>query len=449
MENPAAFSGVPIQWYEWSDLMYADIYNYLILTPSLYTHEQLKSYKSLDAYNQFVNGWVSEIIVTVNNANKTKIYLLTALVKHSQSLSLPPLKPWVVINQAGVVLCAHCSCMAGCGEACSHIASLLFTVEANTQMKQQFSCTSLPCSWLPSSFRSVSFSEIRKIDFSTPQHKRMQCQGSSITEGEPVRKMKKVSVPKATDSELDIFYSDLSKAKGKPVLLSLMPKYSDSYIPETEAGVLPKPLTDLHDPMAMKMNYSDLLDRCESIYQSVSFTFSQAVLVEERTRTQAKCKRWFELRAGRITASKLHQAIHTSHLQPSVSLVKSICYPEQRKFLSAACQYGCKHEDIARQAYVEKLRMDHENFMVIQCSLILDPEFPFMGATPDGLVNCKCCDTGVLEIKCPFSCKNKDVAETASENPSFFLNDDNGQVTLKKDHAYFFQVQLQMKLCQV
>ena len=93
--------------------------------------------------------------------------------------------------------------------------------------------------------------------------------------------------------------------------------------------------------------------------------------------------------------------------------------------------------------------MDHENFMVIQCGLILDPEFPFMGATPDGLVNCKCCDTGVLEIKCPFSCKNKDFAETASENPSFFLNDDNGQLTLKKDHAYFFQVQLQMKLCQV
>ena len=47
--------------------------------------------------------------------------------------------------------------------------------------------------------------------------------------------------------------------------------------------------------------------------------------------------------------------------------------------------------------------MDHENFMVIQCGLILDPEFPFMGATPDGLVNCKCCDTGVLEIKCHYN----------------------------------------------
>ena len=96
------------------------------------------------------------------------------------------------------------------------------------------------------------------------------------------------------------------------------------------------------------------------------------------------------MHADRITASKLHQAIHTNHLQPSVLLIKSICYPEQRKFLSAAYWYGCKHEDIARQAYVEKLRIDNENFMVIQYGLILDPEFPFMGATPDGLVNCKC-----------------------------------------------------------
>ena len=162
--------------------MYANInfYNYLILTPNLYTNKQLKSYKSLDACNHFVNSWVSDIVVRVNNASKSN------LVKHSQSLSLPPLKPWVAINQSGVVVCAHCNCMAGNGEACSHLASLLFTVKANTQIKEQFSCISLPCSWLPSSFRSVPFSEIYKIDFSRPQHKQMQCQNSFISEGESV-----------------------------------------------------------------------------------------------------------------------------------------------------------------------------------------------------------------------------------------------------------------------
>ena len=53
LESPGTFSSMVIQWHEWPDLMYPDIYNYLILTPSLYNHEQLKSYNSLDGYNQY------------------------------------------------------------------------------------------------------------------------------------------------------------------------------------------------------------------------------------------------------------------------------------------------------------------------------------------------------------------------------------------------------------
>ena len=93
--------------------------------------------------------------------------------------------------------------------------------------------------------------------------------------------------------------------------------------------------------------------------------------------------------------------------------------------------------------------MEHENFLVIQCGLILDPDFPFMGATPDGLVNCKCYSSGVLKIKSPFSRKHNCFKTAASENPSFFLVDDNGCLKLKEDHKYYYQVQLQMKLCRV
>ena len=72
-----------------------------------------------------------------------------------------------------------------------------------------------------------------------------------------------------------------------------------------------------------------------------------------------------------------------------------------------------------------------------------------MDATSDGLVNCKCCGSGVLEIKCPFSCKDKGFAKVASENPLFFLVDDDSHLQLKEDHAYYYQVQLQIKLCRV
>ena len=53
-----------IEWMNWPDVSYADIYNYLILSPG-FTHEQLKAYKSLEGYNHFVDGWISSIKVSV------------------------------------------------------------------------------------------------------------------------------------------------------------------------------------------------------------------------------------------------------------------------------------------------------------------------------------------------------------------------------------------------
>ena len=102
----------------WPDVTYADVYNYLILTSSRLTYNQLKAYKSLEGYNHFINGWVNNITVTEMNAQPmAKSFLFTALVKHSQ-ISLPPLKIWIAVKQSGEVLCAHCSCMTSLGEAC-------------------------------------------------------------------------------------------------------------------------------------------------------------------------------------------------------------------------------------------------------------------------------------------------------------------------------------------
>ena len=40
---------------------YLDIVNYLLFTQSAYTSDELRNYKSLAAYNQFVSGWIREI----------------------------------------------------------------------------------------------------------------------------------------------------------------------------------------------------------------------------------------------------------------------------------------------------------------------------------------------------------------------------------------------------
>ena len=215
---------------------------------------------------------------------------------------------------------AHCSCMAGIGEACSHIAALLFTAEANTQVKSQLSCTSLPCLWLPPSLQKIPYVEILQIDFTTPKQKRKLSLDIPPASQESVDKYvprKKVFVvPESTDHDEDKrkFYLDLSKSKGFPVILALIQGFSD---PIYEKGVIPKPLTDLNDTAAMRMAYPDLLQRCEEVFSSISFSFNQAHLVEENTRMQSNCKLWIQQRAGRITASRFRETLHTDFSQPS------------------------------------------------------------------------------------------------------------------------------------
>jgi len=45
-------------------------------------------------------------------------------------------------------VCTHCNCMAGAGEACSHIAALLYTVMTGVRIKQETAVTSQRCQWL-------------------------------------------------------------------------------------------------------------------------------------------------------------------------------------------------------------------------------------------------------------------------------------------------------------
>ncbi len=89
----------------------------------------------------------------VANDDDTTV-VLTGNVRHSQSVSASHLKPWVAAEKCGTIICAHCTCMAGLGEACSHIAALLFAVEVHNRLKDT-SCTSQPCQWLSPTMKNV------------------------------------------------------------------------------------------------------------------------------------------------------------------------------------------------------------------------------------------------------------------------------------------------------
>ena len=198
-----------------------------------------------------------------------------------------------------------------------------------------------------------------------------------------------------------------------------MDEFHDSYVPLYEKGALPKPLSLLFEDKKF-VTFSDLLKRCKQVYQDTTVTAAQVKMVEEKTRSQSRSKLWFQQRAGRVTTSKLRSVLHTKVTNPSKSLLASICYPESARFSSEACMYGCWHEEDGRKAYIDLMSNQHESFSVSKSGLVLDESNPFIGASPDGLVNSLCCGNGTLEIKSPFSCRDKDFQEASKEKSILF-----------------------------
>ena len=148
---------------------YPDIFNYLVTAPSPVTKDAMKAYKSLDGFKFLAAGWVGDVTGYKGTPDGKKVVVL-ARVRHSQSVSATPLSPWIAAESAGTVICAHCTCKAGLGEACSHISALLFALEAHTRLVQGNSaCTSQLCQWLPPSLQPVDYCRIVDMDLSVPK----------------------------------------------------------------------------------------------------------------------------------------------------------------------------------------------------------------------------------------------------------------------------------------
>ena len=176
-------------------------------------------------------------------------------------------------------------------------------------------------------------------------------------------------------------------------------------------------------------------------------TKSEALYLELATRKQSASLEWFEHRIGRITASTAYQVLHTNIDQPSSSLLKQICSTEHSNVTTAALEWGVKNEETARSSYSAKQATMHTQFSCTPAGLVVNPEYPHLGASPDGWVNCDCCGRGVVEIKCPY--KYRFTHPDCISDSTFYLQHFSDQLKLDPRHKYYYQVQMQISICEV
>jgi hypothetical protein len=105
--------------------------------------------------------------------------------------------------------------------------------------------------------------------------------------------------------------------------------------------------------------------------------------------------------------------------------------------------WGCTHERAGKMEYGNTAKLTHASFSIADSGLHINPLYPHIGASPDGLVNCHCCGFGIVEIKCPYCSKDKGISADISclkANPL-------GGFSLDRNHAYYYQVQTQLHVC--
>ena len=308
-----------------------------------------------------------------------------------------PLIPWFIAKCDGKMLAAHCDCMAGLGETCSHVATLLWAIATGVEKRSSLTVTQKSAYWvMPPAIKSVPYQPIGEINF---VGKKRKCSHSSTREIHSDARPKK-HVPAVSSMDSEQLFRALSSCEGaKPAVLAAVPPYCEAYIPATLAEDLPMVLSELYKNEHLTLGYHSLLQLAKNT--TLTVTAEQAKAVETKTRAQSNSRIWFRMRAGRITGSKFKTACHTDPASPSKSLIMSVCYPELFKYSSTATKWGCQHENIALEIYSH--RSEHEGLKVSKCGLFISTAYPFLGASPDGIVECLCCGTGICEVKVSFT----------------------------------------------
>ena len=129
--------------------------------------------------------------------------------------------------------------MAGLGEKCTHISSVLFYLEALARLYgTSKTCTAEACKWIiPSYQKEVQYLPIKDIDFTSARGKKrtlddqIKAVDDNTVDAEDVEDVeageseqpKKIG-SKSTESELALLFQNLSTCGTKPGVLSVVPK---------------------------------------------------------------------------------------------------------------------------------------------------------------------------------------------------------------------------------
>ena len=205
----------------------------------------------------------------------------------------------------------------------------------------------------------------------------------------------------------------------------------------------------IHQPTDHNVPGLEKLKRTMSAFKtSLQITPEEARDIERNTREQSLSPLWYAVRKHRITASLFGSVLSRKTDTPPDCLVLRVIQP--KNFSTPATRYGRECEELAVKEYVSYQRSHgHSDIMVTASGVIINPDYFFLGASPDGAVYDPSNPEqpyGFLEVKCPYTVRNQSPSEACATSGFFCTLEASGELKLRESHQYYAQIQGQMAI---
>lgn len=357
------------------------------------------------------------------------IYCLKSTVKASYQVKTSYNVQVMVNSETGKILRGTCECKASSLGRCAHVAALLhiLLIQCKDNAKQDISCTSQLCSWNQGSKKK----EAHKVDHQYNQ---------ADNENNEVNNSKNDIVDDNRNSQLEI-QKTLYFARDLQIL------HRNNKHPSIWELVI----TPSYDDYELDLPRKAIL--CSLVYQLTASLFNFKDKPRDLTGgVQSASDNWWMFRKILITASKVKYFSLKRTDEQICTWIKYHLWID-KNFDNVALQYGRDNEEVAKKKYTD-FTSKKFGFQISDCGIWVNPKFPGIGASPDGLVTDGPNNThGLLEIKCPKILEHLGPTDlhllTPRQRSSFccaLLNPKS--MKLKRNHQYYFQIQTQMAITE-
>lgn len=371
-------------------------------------------------------------------------------------------------SESGEVEYAKCNCKAGAGGCCKHVAAALYQIHDFVELglktiPDDRTCTDILQQWnVPTTAhygKIQRFSELcfEKADFEKDRagsRKRPLVRGLRDYCATPkfAKMVQKEDIERLKDGlkssgKAPLLWPLLAGNDCQPCTMfstsATVGQLDNSTVTTVERLDLFKNFKNEPELVTLQPEEATFVDKVLKVSRE------EAKKIEQQTIGQSSNKKWYQERSKRLTSSNFGLVLNRRESVYPKSILNKVLAVNKTSRIPASCRWGLENEAVALEQYKNKVNeITNNSFNIYHYGLIINPKWPWLACSPDGIIVGCGETTGGIEIKCPFAKKDISVSEACADK-TFFMEMNDGKPALKYRHIHFLQCQGVMALCEI